>query len=91
MAEHSAVNRRVVGSSPTWGASRLVNDGKPFCYALKRSEIADFDHSRTEFAQNYSFDSLQALVGQWLQRLDAAHILRTEQIKTQQIPRVNKK
>ena len=33
MAEHSAVNRRVVGSSPTWGASRLVNNDKPFCYA----------------------------------------------------------
>ena len=35
MAEHSAVNRRVVGSSPTWGASRLVNHGKPFCYVWK--------------------------------------------------------
>ena len=25
MAEHSAVNRRVVGSSPTWGASRFTH------------------------------------------------------------------
>ena len=24
MAEHSAVNRRVVGSSPTWGASKII-------------------------------------------------------------------
>ena len=32
MAEHSAVNRRVVGSSPTWGALRSVYDDRPFCY-----------------------------------------------------------
>ena len=25
MAEHSAVNRRVVGSSPTWGAKTLIS------------------------------------------------------------------
>ena len=26
MAEHSAVNRRVVGSSPTWGVSIYFNE-----------------------------------------------------------------
>ena len=31
MAEHSAVNRVVVGSSPTWGALRLVNVTGLFC------------------------------------------------------------
>ena len=31
MAEHSAVNRRVVGSSPTWGASRPLNNERSFC------------------------------------------------------------
>ena len=30
MAEHSAVNRRVVGSSPTWGASRPLKDERSF-------------------------------------------------------------
>ena len=31
MAEHSAVNRVVVGSSPTWGAIRSVIYGWSFC------------------------------------------------------------
>ena len=31
MAEHSAVNRRVVGSSPTWGAKKPGHKTRSFC------------------------------------------------------------
>ena len=52
MAEHSAVNRRVVGSSPTWGALRLVNDGKPFCYVWRRGNLGENADLGTELEQN---------------------------------------
>ena len=35
MAEHSAVNRRVVGSSPTWGARVPLRDERDFLCAEK--------------------------------------------------------
>ena len=41
MAEHSAVNRRVVGSSPTWGAKRK----QPSLYKLG----CFFVYFRTDF------------------------------------------
>ena len=42
MVEHSAVNRRVVGSSPTWGAKRKgvvsLKRGNPFLVQKKHSD-----------------------------------------------------
>ena len=39
MAEHSAVNRRVVGSSPTWGATSADFDKKSaFSFCLQETE-----------------------------------------------------
>ena len=48
MAEHSAVNRVVVGSSPTWGAIRSVIYGWSFClsaFACPSAPVAAFDFS----------------------------------------------
>ena len=38
MAEHAAVNRRVVGSSPTGGA-RAPPRNREFCYSLKSLKV----------------------------------------------------
>ena len=50
MAEHSAVNRVVVGSSPTWGAIRSVIYGWSFCLSVfafdcPSAPVAEFDFS----------------------------------------------
>jgi hypothetical protein len=50
MAEHSAVNRVVVGSSPTWGAIRSVIYGWSFCLSVfafdcPSAPVATFDFS----------------------------------------------
>ena len=41
MAEHSAVNRRVVGSSPTWGARNAALTAAFFCAFFDRSSVPD--------------------------------------------------
>ena len=53
MAEHSAVNRRVVGSSPTWGAMKSESGfpGSDFFYAQRGRErfpVAHFYYPRPE-------------------------------------------
>ena len=82
MAEHSAVNRRVVGSSPTWGASRLVNDGKPFCYASRRGENGDFYVLRTDSSQNRFYQGISAFIDQGFGGKATANNLRTKPIRS---------
>ena len=46
MAEHSAVNRRVVGSSPTWGARNMKSESERFgffcCLFLPHHKMVRF-------------------------------------------------
>ena len=45
MAEHSAVNRRVVGSSPTWGAKKPGRKTRSFC--IPRRNLINMSFQRT--------------------------------------------
>ena len=48
MAEHSAVNRRVVGSSPTWGASSSEGHKifRAFCHCIREANRGYSPHQR---------------------------------------------
>ena len=77
MAEHSAVNRRVVGSSPTWGASRLVNNGKPFVMFGNDRETCFLSFAH-RICTEMVLDRLSRLIFQSVGGLGVAHSLRTK-------------